>query len=144
MAPPQPHTPALGGYATSLGLVLLSGQSRDAQEQYLARGPFKRYTSRTNFDPIELVALLGKARLDGYATVQDQLEYGVIAVAVPVMDRAGHVVAAINCSALSERVDSETLIRTRVPALQAASRQISQALDRHPALVHSVLSSVNA
>lgn len=131
----------LPAYATSLGLVLLAGQSSEAQESYLARGPFERYTSRTHVEPKVLTALFGKARLDGFAAVQDQLEYGVVAVAVPVKARSGQVVAAINCSALSERVDLESLIETRVPALQAAARQIGNALARHPALVNSVLSS---
>lgn len=130
----------LPAYATSLGLVLLAAQPATAQESFLARGPFERYTSRTNVEPKVLAGLLGKVRLDGYAAVQDQLEYGVAAVAVPVKTRSGQIAAAINCSALSERVDLESLIETRVPALQAAARQISNALERHPALIHSVLS----
>ncbi len=44
-----------------------------------------------------------------------------------------------NGSAEAPRVDLKTLVRTRLPVLQDAARQISQALSRYPALAHSIL-----
>jgi hypothetical protein len=49
------------------------------------------------------------------------------------------MLAAINCADESARVDLETLIRTRIPALHEASTLVSAALSRHQALIHSIL-----
>ncbi len=68
----------------------------------------------------------------------DVIEYGVVAVAVPIRDAAGRVFAAINCSADSTRVRLPEMIATRLPALRAAAGEIGAALERFPALAHSV------
>jgi IclR family pca regulon transcriptional regulator len=52
----------------------------------------------------------------------------------------GRVVAAVNCSGLTSRVEPEEMVKTRVPALRHAADQISTALERYPALIHSVYS----
>lgn len=130
----------LPAYATSLGRVLLAYESEESQSNYLNNGRFRTYTSQTTVNPDDLRTILKKVREQGYAMVRDQLEYGVIAVAVPVRDVAGRVVAAINCSSLTSRVEPEEMLKTRVPALQLAAEQISDALERHPALIHSVYS----
>lgn len=127
-------------YATSLGRVLLANASEEEQEEYLSRVRMQAYTARTTVDPNELRAILKDVREQDFAMVQDQLEYGVIAVAVPVRDKAGRVFAAVNCSGLTSRVEPEEMVQTRVPALQHAAEQISAALKRYPALIHSVYS----
>lgn len=130
----------LPAYATSLGRVLMANESEEEQNRYLGKGRFETYTAKTTVDPNELRAILRHVREQDYAVVQDQLEYGVVAAAVPVRDRMGRVVAAVNCSSLTTRVDAVEMTRTRVPALQTAARQISAALERYPALIHSVYS----
>src|SRR5271156_2758761 len=72
--------------ATSLGHVLLAALSPSDQASFLKQGPFTRYTARTTVDAVELQTILQSVRRDGYACVQDQLEYGSIAIAVPVHD----------------------------------------------------------
>ena len=134
----------LPAYATSTGHVLLAHLDRPRQEALLARAPFPRYTARTTTTADELRRIFDGVHRDGYAAIQDQLEYGVVACAVPVKDHNNRVLAAINCSADSARVDLKTLIRTRVPALTEAATLVSSALSRHPALVHSILADPTA
>jgi IclR family transcriptional regulator, pca regulon regulatory protein len=67
------------------------------------------------------------------------LEYGIVGWVVPVRDHRNRVLAAINCAGEAARVDLETLIRTRLPALREASNLVSAALARHPALNHSIM-----
>jgi IclR family pca regulon transcriptional regulator len=131
------RTPA---YATSLGHVLLANLPEQKLRDYLALGPFPMYTSKTCGDPVALAAALEKVRELGYAQIQDQFEYGVLAVSVPVTDIEGRVVAAVNCSSEDTRIDMAELIETRVPRLREVARQISHALERSPSLIHSVLS----
>jgi IclR family pca regulon transcriptional regulator len=126
-------------YATSLGQVLLAYLDPKEQEEFLSNAPFPRYTIRTSSEASELRAIFRAIRSKGYSAVEDQLEYGSLAIAVPVKDMKGRVFAAINCSAETARVDMQTLIATRLPLLLDAARQIGEAMARFPALVHSIL-----
>jgi len=60
--------------------------------------------------------------------VADELDYGVIALAVPVADTQGRVVAALNTSSHSRRITRSALVRERLSMLQKVSRQISKDL----------------
>lgn len=133
------RTPA---YATSVGHVLLANLPAAQLKAYLAKGPFLKYTPKTFGDPIALAGALEEVRRQGFARIEDQFEYGVLAVAVPVTDAQGHVIAAVNCSSEDALVDMETLVRTRVPRLRETAHLISSALERRPTLIHSILSSV--
>ncbi|WP_030453537.1 IclR family transcriptional regulator domain-containing protein [Herbidospora cretacea] len=75
-------------YATSMGRVLLT---EDAD-----LGDPVALTPRTETDPGRLRALIRRARADGYAIVEDELEEGLRALAVPIRDQGGRVVAAVN------------------------------------------------
>jgi IclR family pca regulon transcriptional regulator len=125
-------------FCTSLGQVLLSGMDDKATEEFLRKAPFTKYTARTMASADEVRSALERARREGYSAVQDQLEYGSIAIAVPVMDPQGRIIAAINCSTETSQVDMDTLVATRLPVLRRAAGEIAGALRRHPALVHSI------
>lgn len=129
----------LPAYATSTGHVLLAHLDRPVQDAFIARAPFPTYTARTTSSADELRAIFASVHRNGYAAIQDQLEYGIVGVAVPVRDHANRVIAAINCAAEATRVDFETLVQTRVGPLRDAAAMITTALARHPALVHSIL-----
>lgn len=124
-------------HAASMGYILLSGLDDTAFEAYLAQAPFPAYTPRTPTSAQEIRELIEHARRDGYAIAQDAIAFGALALSVPVHDKEGRVVAAINCSADATRVDRETMIRERFPALQNAAKRISHELTRFPALTLS-------
>ena len=62
------------------------------------------------------------------------MAYGVVALAVPVFDQFGRVVAALNSSSHSRRITKSKLIRERFTMLQQVSRQISADLASVPGL----------
>ena len=64
--------------------------------------------------------------------MEDELAYGVIALAVPVLDHRGRVVAALNSSSHSRRTTKTRLVRDRLVMLQQVSRQISTELASVP------------
>ena len=79
-------------------------------------------------------ARIDEARRLGYAAVEDELAYGVVAVAVPVLDAAGRVVAALNSSSHSKKISRVELARERVGMLQEISAALSSELGRFPGL----------
>src|SRR5215475_6001716 len=71
-------------HATSTGRVLLAGLTPERLKAYFATAQFTALTERTVTDPQKLHALIDEARRNGYSTVEDELAFGVIALAVPV------------------------------------------------------------
>ena len=92
----------------------------------------RKFVLETFTDPQKLRALIGDCRRNGYSVVEDELAYGVIALAVPVLDHDGRVVAALNSSSHSRRMTKTKLVRERLTMLQQVSRQISADLATAP------------
>jgi len=124
-------------YATSLGRVLLAFQSAELTERYLAEAQLKVLTDKTETSPARLRRLLKTVARQKYASVQDELDYGIVSVAVPVLRETGEILAAINCSTATTRVNQQEMIDTRLPLLQAASKDIEIELRRYPILAHA-------
>ena len=112
-------------YATSTGRVLLAGLGAERLQRYFDTATFKALTDRTVTDPIRLRQLIEDCRRSGYSAVEDELAYGVVALAVPVFDQYGRVVAALNSSSHSRRISKAKLVRERFTMLQKVSRQIT-------------------
>lgn len=124
-------------YPTSMGRVLLAGLGQERLKQYFATTTFSALTDRTVIDPAKLMKQIEECRRVGYSAVEDELAYGVVAVAVPVFDQAGRVVAALNSSSHSKKVTKSKLARERVALLQQISVQISAELKLVPGLALS-------
>nr|WP_240196983.1 IclR family transcriptional regulator C-terminal domain-containing protein [Nonomuraea lactucae] len=117
-------------YATSMGRVLLAG----LPDEHVAAIEPRPLTERTVTSPVDLMAAVRRARADGYALVDQELEEGVRSIAVPVRDRHGRVVAAVNVATHASRVPTEDLLRDVLPVLtETAARMTADlALIRHP------------
>lgn len=129
-------------HATSLGKALLAFQGEAAIEAYFKTATLARFTEHTLTDPAALRARLTRARAEGYSSALDELDYGIVSVAVPVFDKDRRVTCAINCSTTTMRISQDELIAARVPLLQQAAREIHAALLKHPYLAHSLTGSV--
>lgn len=121
-------------HATSTGRVLLAGLSADHLRRYFDTAAFEPLTDRTVTDPAKLRQLIEETRRVGYSAVEDELAYGVVALAVPVFDQAGRAVAALNSSGHSRRISKQKLVRERFAMLQELSRKISADLANVPGL----------
>jgi IclR family pca regulon transcriptional regulator len=125
-------------YATSLGRILLAHLPDDQLDDYLATTEFLRLTDKTITDRERLRKIILQARQNDYATIQDELDYGIVSVAVPIRAGTPDVVGAINCSTATSRVEPGEMLESRLPYLREAAREIEIELRRYPALVHSI------
>ena len=128
-------------YPTSLGRVILAYQPEEAIEKYLETADLSKLTENTMTSKAKLRKHLAEVRSRGYDIAQDELDYGIISIAVPIFDNEGEVAAAINCSTSTTRVSQENLIEIRLPLLRQAAGEIENALRRWPFLVHSIKGS---
>lgn len=117
-------------YATSMGRVLLAGLPEDKLEEYLARVHLDQLTERTVTSAEDLRAVLDEARREGYALVDQELEAGLRSLAVPVRDKRGRVIAAVNISSHVSRLSREKATREFLPLLLEAAERIERDLRR--------------
>ncbi|MHB2166095.1 IclR family transcriptional regulator domain-containing protein [Alsobacter sp. R-9] len=118
----------LPAYCTSLGRVLIAGQPDAWLDHYLATEQRTAFTAKTLTTEAEIRAAVAKAREDGFAVVDEELEVGLRSAAVPVLDRGGRVRCAINVGVQTQRVSLEHLKSNILPRLLAASDELSRLL----------------
>ncbi|MBW3592719.1 MAG: IclR family transcriptional regulator [Actinobacteria bacterium] len=86
-------------HCTASGRALLFDHDRAAIEAFVLGTDIASGGPNAPRDVDELVARVEHARAVGYASVTDELEAGLVAVAAPVRDYRGAIVAALNVSA---------------------------------------------
>lgn len=118
----------LPAHVTSLGRVLLSHQPPEMLDEYLAGIAPQKFTERTKIDPAELREAIETARLKGYALVDQELETGLRSLAVPIYDRSGRILAALNVGTHAARTRLDEMTTRFLPILHDASRKITAQL----------------
>jgi IclR family pca regulon transcriptional regulator len=115
-------------HATSMGRVLLAGLPDSELEDYLRVATLKPLLPKTVTEPAALRAEVLRARADGFAIIDQELEEGLLAVAVAIHDRAGRAVAAVNLSTHVARHTVRSLREDLLPPLQRTARLIERDL----------------
>jgi IclR family pca regulon transcriptional regulator len=111
-------------YATSMGRVLLAGLPENELETYTSNVLLETLTPRTVPSVAALRGELTKVRAQGYALVNQELEDGLRAIAAPIRDRTGRVIAAVNVSAHASRTSLEVMRRDLLPPLLKTAARI--------------------
>lgn len=111
-------------FATSMGRVLLSGMTPAQRAGYFRKAPLEAFTPRTCTSPSGLEAICQRVAEEGHAIVDQELEPGLRSVAVPVRDRAGRTIAALNVGTQALRVPLPELRQRHLPALRHAAWEI--------------------
>jgi len=118
----------LPAFCTSMGRVLLAAKSDAEIEAYLAATAFKAFTANTTVDPSALLEAIRATKRNGFALVDQELEEGLRSLAVPIRNKAGHVLAAMNVSGHANRISKAEMEQRFLPVLKNAVDQIAQAL----------------
>jgi IclR family transcriptional regulator, pca regulon regulatory protein len=109
---------------TSMGRVLLAGSSPRLQSQILSRLP-KPPTQKAEASAAKLASILKTVSQQGYAMVEEELEPGLLALAVPVLGCDGSVLAAINISSTPGRTNCAKMTEDWLPILTAAAIELN-------------------
>ncbi len=111
-------------YATSMGRVLLAGMAEEELAAYLSAVRLEPLTARTVSSVASLRGEVARVRSQGWALVNQELEEGLRALAVPIRDRTGKVVAALNVSAHASRTSLEAMRRDLLPPLLKTAAKV--------------------
>ena len=115
-------------YMTSSGRVLLSGLT---DEQLSRLYPLDKKIPNTPANCLtktgkELIEVIQKVRRDGYATVIEEYEPGLVGASVPIFDFSGSIVAALNVAAPKARFESHLIPATK--EMMKSSLRIAESL----------------
>lgn len=123
-----PMSPSLGSrlpaHAVSMGRVLLSGLDDEALQGYLETARLKRLTAATVVDGDRLRQQILRAREQGYAWVDGELDDSIAGLAVPVRDQDGVIVAAVNVSLSVGTYQEEAAVAEFLQPLRQTASQL--------------------
>ncbi|QCU77268.1 IclR family transcriptional regulator [Citricoccus sp. SGAir0253] len=85
-------------HATASGKVLLAGLPTEERQKVLKKTRLPRFTSQTITSRTALETQLLEVARTGLAFTDEEYEIGLCAVAVPVRDHLGHVIASLSVS----------------------------------------------
>lgn len=118
----------LPAWATANGRVLLANLTDEDMEATLAQSDITKHSVNSTVDRKALLAAIKAVRSQGYALVSQELEYGLTAVAVPLRDKTGNVLASMNVAGHILRNSPEQMLQHHLPILQHAAAEINAAL----------------
>jgi IclR family pca regulon transcriptional regulator len=115
-------------HAVSTGRVLLAAISEEELLEYLDHVALEKLTGNTVTSKVKLRGLIEDAGNKGWSIVDQELEIGLRSISVPIRDKTGAVIAALNVACPSSRITPENMHTKILVELQAASQDISASL----------------
>lgn len=112
-------------HCTSLGKILLAYLDRNEREQVLDSLTYENRTSFTHTTKASLSKELEEVNHRAYALDREELEIGLICVAVPVFNTKGELVAALSAAGPSQRFREDALDEY-VETLEKGAKAIQQ------------------
>jgi DNA-binding IclR family transcriptional regulator len=117
-------------HCTAVGKVLLASQPQDYVKQVLDLG-LTSYTPKTITRREGVLAMLAEVSARDYATDDEESEIGLRAIASPVRNHTGAVIAAVGMAAPVQRMNKKAM-QTCVPDVLATAQAISARLGYVP------------
>lgn len=115
-------------WITAAGRVLLGSLSEAELKAYLDREEIAARTPQTVTSRAALADVIGEARRVGYAINDEEIEAGMLSIAVPIHDSTGSIVAALSTSTLAARATPADLQSNFLPVLHEAASRITHRL----------------
>ena len=112
--------------STALGRVLLADLSQAELEEVLNTPTLSMFYPRTNFTVDQLCPRLEKVRNNGWAESDEDLQYGVHAIAAPIRGEHGAVVAAVGIGVHTSEVSKDVIRDNYLPLLLEAAHGIEE------------------
>jgi IclR family pca regulon transcriptional regulator len=118
----------LPAYCTSLGKVLLAHLPSDWQAELISEMELRKLGPKTITRERELRAELEDVRAHALGSDDEERVAGTCAIAAPVRDESGEVVAALSVAAHRGAVGLDELVKKNVAALADTAQRISTRL----------------
>ncbi|KUF10871.1 IclR family transcriptional regulator domain-containing protein [Pseudoponticoccus marisrubri] len=115
-------------FYTANGRVLLALQPEENWDGIIANARLMPRTQHSVTNKAELRGILEQVRDQGWALVDQELEEGLLSIAIPLKFRSGVLAGSINIAVPSIRATRETMIETYLPKLRETADDIQKSL----------------
>jgi len=113
-------------HCTAAGRVLLAALAEEQLAAHLERIELKALTAKTIVSREVLSCDVRRVREQGFSMIDEELEAGIRAIAVPIVSKDGHVAGSLGVGALASRVSLDELSSRFLPELREQARAIGQ------------------
>ncbi len=115
-------------HCTAAGRVLLAALPEGQSAAQLERIDLKALTAKTVVSRESLVRDIRRVREQGFSIIDEELEAGIRALAVPIVSKEGRVAGSLGVGALASRVSLGDLQSRFLPVLRDQARAIGQSI----------------
>jgi len=115
-------------HCTANGRVLLATRPEEDWDTILENIDLKKMTEKTVTRKSDFRNVLKKVRQQGWSLVDQELEIGLMSIAVPVRNSSGGIVGAINVGVPTIRMTPQQMVDEILPKLLATSENIGASL----------------
>jgi IclR family pca regulon transcriptional regulator len=115
-------------FYTANGRVLLAAQPEEHWDALIATARLTPLTEHSITRKSDFRAELENVRRDGWALVDQELEQGLLSIAIPLHYRSGILAGAINIAVPSIRATADDMRQTYLPKLRETAEQIQMSL----------------
>jgi IclR family pca regulon transcriptional regulator len=115
----------LPAFSSASGRVLLAHQPRHGVARLLGRTKITRLTRHTVMSKRDISAMIDQARRDGCSINFQEIEEDLVSASVPVSNRAGLVVAALNVSSSASRSSEARMKKELLPKLKETASALA-------------------
>ena len=129
----------LPAHSTALGRILLAGLSDDEVARRLAMPSLASFQALQALDITAVMTEVARARVQGWAMVDQTMSIGYHAIAAPITDQTGATVAAIGIIVHGTDVNRVQLMEQHLPLLTSTAREVSADFTSMAALPRSVI-----
>lgn len=118
----------LPAHCTSMGRVLLAALPESTAREVIEQSDLSPHTANSLTDPDDIMRRLAEVRVKGYAINDQEIEIGLRAIAVPLFNGRGEIVAALNTGMAATQKSAATLVSEFLPALEKVQNGLRRVL----------------
>ena len=115
-------------YSLAVGRVLIGPWSDEKLSSYLRDTELVPLTRKSMIRKRQLFDAVRKAQELGFATTDEELDYGMRSMAVPVTDSLGHIVGSMGVSASTSRVTMQQMVKEFFPVMREHAAKLGRGL----------------
>lgn len=113
---------------TATGRLFMAHMEEKELYEYVLHLPLKGYTQKSIIDPYKLYDKLILDKEQGYQMVEEELEDGLISLAVPIYNRDNKMIGAMNIGSHLSYKNTKMIKETVLPFLINAAKETSAAI----------------
>ena len=113
---------------TSTGRLFMAHMPDDELKEFINSLPLKEYTKHSITNPLKLYEKIRSEKGFSYAMVEEEVEDGLISIAVPIYNKDKEIIAAMNVAAHASYRDSKFIKEEVLPVLKKSADRTTEAI----------------